>query len=188
MKFEKVISICESLNITFDEFYMLYCKVYNKNSELIASLKKRPFLIDILRLEKDGLITLYKKEYGESIRYSDIAFVSPVFSDKILKDSEEASKELFEAYADFIKVDNNHYPARNIPPEDFEKYYYNIYKGDPEEHNRILKATKIFVNSLPKINGKSIAKWGLKKYMDSRYYDLIDINKPNQNNDTFNYV
>jgi hypothetical protein len=187
MKIDKIINLCIKYSITLNQFYLLYSKIYNKD-EIINYQKIGKYkLQDFIELEEKGLITVFGNILEkETIKYSDIAHVNSDFSDQIKKDEEEASKEILDNFPDLVKVENKLYPAKNISPEDFEKYYFSIYKGDPEEHDKILKAVKNYTKSCPVYNGTtSISAVGLKKFFDSRFYLLYSDNK---SGDTFNYI
>jgi hypothetical protein len=84
---------------------------------------------------------------GDHFDPDEIEF-SKSFKNYYFKESQEAGRELFEAYPDFLQFGDRLLPAKNITKggflslEDFFFAYGKAIKNDPRTHQRVLESLK----------------------------------------------
>lgn len=168
---EKYIDILEEFDINEEQFLFCYL-LATRNIKLIEKhfiRKNRMFkrgVLDKMVISGAIIIKNYSKDQ-KGLTLANIQ-VTEKFKDKIIVDIEKAAKEIYEAYFDHGYANGARWPARDIIFEDFVELYGKRIKNNIEEHERILRITKLYRKT------RQFAETGLKKYIGTFAYNTIE--------------
>lgn len=171
----KVTDICVRLEITFEEFFLLYL-IYNRDFPNLSNYTSnvdgvtKQFLkkMETLGLVIDTNTYTEEDEEKEDVIYASKVIVQSKFADELFINPHDAYQEFIDVFPfNIMTQDGKKFNARNISNDIAQTIYYKKIKGDIDLHKRVVELTK---------RGKELGliDVGLEKYLDHEKWKAIE--------------
>lgn len=161
-------------------------KELSENSSLSSKVKITDYMTReyIDKLEELGYVNNHSYQKDNIRHYTiDSLMLTPKFTNEFGRtddssnsdndgyvDSKTCAEELFDAYPKTIKVKERILPARNVPEEYLQEYYFKAIKASLSLHRKIVHTLNAVSQSK---NRKQQFQIGLKSFVDKRYWEVI---------------
>lgn len=130
--------------------YSTQVKKFSKSE--IEDLQKRNFIV-------------YEGNIEETIRV-DMFTLSPKY-EKIFRFSQDLGEEFWEKYPTFFFIDGRKIPAKSCNKEALLDKYNSYVKGNPEKHEKIIKALDYAIKS-------DLVNMGIEKWFTSEFWKDLE--------------